>query len=123
MPTVEAARTLFGRLFFDPKRYDLAKVGRHKFNGKLSLATRITNQVAAETISDAETGEILVEKDQKITREIADAIQNSGINSVNIKCGDRAITVIGNGTVNINNFVDIDISDLHIKELVNYLPF
>ena len=120
LPTVEAARTLFGRLFFDPKRYDLAKVGRHKFNGKLSLATRITNQVAAETISDAETGEILVEKDQKITREIADAIQNSGINSVNIKCGDRAITVIGNGTVDINNFVDIDISDLHIKELVNY---
>ncbi len=120
LPTVEAARTLFDRLFFDPKRYDLAKVGRHKFNNKLSLASRIKDQTAYETISDAETGEILVEKDQKITAEMALQIQNSGVNTVNIKCGDTFITVIGNGTVDINNFVDIDISDLHIKELVNY---
>ena len=120
LPTVDAARSLFDRLFFDSKRYDLAKVGRHKFNGKLSLATRITDQIAYDTISDMETGEILVEKDEKITAEMAEAIQNSGVNSVNIKCGDTFITVIGNGTVDINNFVDVDISDLHIKELVNY---
>ena len=120
LPTVEAARTLFDRLFFDPKRYDLAKVGRHKFNGKLSLATRITGQTAYETISDLETGEILVEKDEKISEEIAEQIQNSGINIVKVKCGDTFIHVIGNGTVDIKNFVEEDLSDVGIKELVNY---
>ena len=120
LPTVEAAKTLFDRLFFDPKRYDLAKVGRHKFNGKLNLATRITGQVAFETIADPETGEVFVEKDNKITEEQAKAIQNSGINSVKVKCGETFINVIGNGTVDIHNFVSVDISDLKIKELVNY---
>ena len=120
LPTVDAAKTLFDRLFFDPKRYDLAKVGRHKFNSKLSLATRITGQIAYETIADSETGEVFVEKDQKITEEQAVAIQNSGINSVKVKCGETFINVIGNGTVDIKNFVTIDISDLKIKELVNY---
>ena len=121
LPTVEAARTLFDRLFFDPKRYDLAKVGRHKFNDKLCLANRITGQIAADTISNQETGEILVEKDEVISEDKAWEIQNSGINSVYIKCGESKITVIGNGTVDISKFVDIDISDLKIKELVNYL--
>ena len=120
LPTVDAARTLFDRLFFDSKRYDLAKVGRHKFDGKLSLATRITDQIAHETISDPQTGEILVEKGEKISEEVAEEIQNSGVNSVKVKCGESFITVIGNGTVDIRNFVDTDISDLHIKELVNY---
>ena len=120
LPTVDAARTLFDRLFFDPKRYDLAKVGRHKFNGKLSLAERITGGIAYETISDSETGEIFVEKDQVISADVAKQIQNSGINSVNLKVGDSKVTVIGNGTVDINNFVSVDLSDLHIKELVNY---
>ena len=120
LPTVEAARTLFDRLFFDPKRYDLAKVGRHKFNGKLSLATRITDQVAFESISDPETGEILVEKGEKIAEDVAMQIQNSGINSVKVSCGDSYINVIGNGTVDIKNFVEEDLSDLGIKELVNY---
>ena len=121
LPTVEAARTLFDRLFFDPKRYDLAKVGRHKFNRKLSLAERIRNQVAFDTISDATTGEILVEKDEVITDEIAKQIQNSGVNSVDVKIGDIQVTVIGNGTVDIENFIDdVDISDLKIKEKVNY---
>ncbi len=120
LPTVEAARTLFDRLFFDPKRYDLAKVGRHKFNAKLSLATRIIGQTAYETISDPETGEILVEKGEKIIEDVATQIQNSGINSVKVACGDSFINVIGNGTVDIKNFVDIDLTDLDIKELVNY---
>ena len=120
LPTVDAARTLFDRLFFDPKRYDLAKVGRHKFNGKLSLAERITGGIAYDTISDSETGEIFVEKDQVISADVAKQIQNSGINSVNLKVGDSKVTVIGNGTVDITNFVSVDLSDLHIKELVNY---
>ena len=120
LPTVDAARTLFDRLFFDPKRYDLAKVGRHKFNNKLSLAERITGQIAFDTISDGETGEIFVEKDEVISNEVAKQIQNSGINIVNVKVGDKKVTVIGNGTVDINNFITVDLSDLHIKEFVNY---
>ena len=122
LPTVEAAKTLFGRLFFDPKRYDLAKVGRYKFNKKLSLATRITGQTAAETISNPETGEIFVEKDEKITEEIALGIQNSGINSVKVKCGEHDLVVLGNGTVDITAFVSPkDIKDLNIEEFVNYI--
>ena len=121
LPTVDAARTLFDRLFFDPKRYDLANVGRYKFNGKLNLATRITGQIAYNTISNPETGEIFVEKDEKIDEPTAIAIQNSGINSVDIKCGDSFIKVIGNGTVDIKEYVDEDtLSGLNIKELVNY---
>ncbi len=121
LPTVDAARQLFDRLFFDPKRYDLAKVGRFKFNKKLNLATRITRQTAYETIANPETGEIFVEKDNVIDEATAIAIQNSGINSVKVKCGESFIIVIGNGTVDIKEYVDKKIvDDLKIKELVNY---
>ena len=82
LPTVDAARNLFSGLFFDPRRYDLAKVGRYKFNKKLSLATRITGKVAFEDIVDTETGEVLVQKGSVITEEVAENIQNSGINIV-----------------------------------------
>ena len=121
LPTVEAARTLFDRLFFDPKRYDLAKVGRHKFNKKLSLATRISNQVAFDTIADPETGEVFVEKGENISPEVAIQIQNAGINSVDVLVKEEKVTIIGNGTVDIKNFVlEKDIADLDIHELVNY---
>ncbi len=121
LPTVDAARNLFSSLFFDDRRYDLAKVGRYKFNKKLSLATRITGRTAFDTIIDPETGEVLVEQGAVITADIADAIQNSGINAVDLKIGDKKVRVIGNGTVNIHNFVtNVDISDLHFKEEVNY---
>ena len=121
LPTIEAAKTLFDRLFFDPKRYDLAKVGRHKFNMKLSLATRITNQEAFEDIMDLQTGEVLVEKGQIISAEIANQIQNSGINTVAVKVKDNKVIIIGNGTVDIHNFVEKeDIGDLKFKEYVNY---
>ena len=121
LPTVDAARNLFNGLFFDPRRYDLAKVGRYKFNEKLNLATRITGRVAFDDIIDSETGEVLVEKDTVISAEKAEEIQNSGINAVDIKINDKKVRVLGNGTVNIHKFItDIDISDLHFKELVNY---
>ena len=121
LPTIEAAKTLFDRLFFDPKRYDLAKFGRHKFNMKLSLATRITNQEAFEDIMDLQTGEVLVEKGQIISAEIAKQIQNSGINTVAVKVKDNKVIIIGNGTVDIHNFVeDSDLGDLKFKEYVNY---
>ena len=121
LPTVDAARNLFNGLFFDQRRYDLAKVGRYKFNKKLSLATRITGKVAFEDIVDPETGEVLVEKDSVISEEVAENIQNSGINMVDVKVDDKKVRIIGNGTVNIHKFLpNVDVSDIHIKEYVNY---
>ena len=121
LPTVDAARNLFNGLFFDERRYDLAKVGRYKFNKKLSLASRIAGKVAYEDIIDPSTGEVLVEKDSVISEEVAEEIQNTGLNIVDVKVGDAKVRIIGNGTVNIHNFVtNVDISDLHFKEYVNY---
>ena len=120
MPSVEAAKNLLTGLFFDPRRYDLTKVGRFKYNTKLSLATRIVGQVSAEKIVNPETGELLVSKDKTITPEIAEAIQESGINEVKVKVEDKIINVIGNGTVWIGSFVDGDLSELGIEERVNY---
>ncbi len=118
LPTVDAARNLFNNLFFDPRRYDLAKVGRYKFNKKLSLASRIAGKVAYDDILNTETGEIIVEKDTVISEEVATEIQNLGINMVDVKVNDKKVRVIGNGTVDIKAFVDI--KDLDIKEFVNY---
>lgn len=121
LPTVDAARNLFNGLFFDPRRYDLAKVGRFKFNQKLSLATRITGEVAFSDIIDPSTGEVLAEKDAVISEEVAREIQDTGINIVDVKVDDKKVRVIGNGTVNIHKFVtNVDISKLHFKEDVNY---
>ena len=121
LPTVDAARNLFNGLFFDARRYDLAKVGRYKFNKKLSLASRIAGKVAFADIIDPETGEVLVEKDAVISEEVAENIQNTGLNIVDIKLDDKKVRVIGNGTVNIHKFLpNVDVSDLHIKEYVNY---
>ena len=121
LPTADAARNLFNGLFFDPRRYDLAKVGRYKFNKKLGLASRIEGKVAFDTIVDPETGEVLVEKDNVISSETAENIQNSGINVVDVKVDDKKVRIIGNGTVNIHKYLpNVDVSDLHIKEYVNY---
>ena len=121
LPTVDAAKNLFSGLFYDHRRYDLAKVGRFKFNQKLGLANRIAGKISYNDIIDPTTGELLVEKDSEISEEVAEAIQNTGINIVDLKINDKKVRVIGNGTVNIHNFVtDIDISDLHFKEYVNY---
>ena len=121
LPTVDAARNLFNGLFFDNKRYDLAKVGRYKFNQKLSLAARITDKISAKDIINSQTGEVLVQAGEVISEQVADEIQNSGINVVDIVVGDKNIRIIGNGTVNIHKVLpDSDLSKLHIKELVNY---
>ena len=118
LPSVEAARNLFNGLFFDNRRYDLSKVGRYKFNKKLALSARITNQVAASDIINQETGEVIVEAGNVITNELAQEIQNSGINSVQVKIGEKTVKVIGNGTVDIHKFVDL--KNIEIKEEVNY---
>ena len=119
-PTVDSAVSLIDSLFFDAKRYDLSKVGRYKFNKKLALNLRIANQVAAQDIVNPSTGEVMVEKGQKISRLMAEDIQNAGINSVEILIEDKVLKVIGNHFVDIHKVVPFDISDLNIKELVHY---
>ncbi|MCB2306679.1 DNA-directed RNA polymerase subunit beta [Clostridium estertheticum] len=119
-PTVDSAVSLIDSLFFDAKRYDLSRVGRYKFNKKLSINHRIANQIAAENIVNPTTGEVIVEKDQKIDRETALEIQNLGINVVDLQVEDRVIRVIGNNFVNLNKVVNFDISDLNIREMVHY---
>ncbi len=119
-PTVDSAISLIESLFFDAKRYDLSKVGRYKFNKKLAVKWRITNQIAAENIINPSTGEIIVEKGSKISRELAAEIQNLGINSVDIQVDDRIIRVIGNNFVDLSKHVSFDIAELNIKEYVHY---
>ena len=121
LPTADAARNLFDGLFFDNRRYDLAKVGRYKFNKKLKLATRIKGQVSYDDIIDPSTGEVLAEKGAVITEEMAENIQDSGINVVDVLVDDQKVRVIGNGVVNIHKVLpNVDLSDLHFKEGVNY---
>ena len=121
LPTVDAARNLFDGLFFDNRRYDLAKVGRYKYNKKLSLASRIANHISYENIVNPETGEVIVEKDEKISKEKAKEIQDSGINVVYVNIEGKKAKVIGNGTVDIREYVDPEIAkELKIKVDVNY---
>jgi DNA-directed RNA polymerase subunit beta len=119
-PTVESAQTLLNNLFFDPKRYDLARVGRFKFNKKLSIAGRISDCWSGENIVDPSTGEIIVAGDEYIDREKAEKIQNLGINTVYINAEGKKVKVIGNKTVDIKAFIDFDVSDIGLTEYVRF---
>ena len=120
-PTVDSASSLLNSLFFDPKRYDLAKVGRYKFNKKLALCYRIMDKVASREIINPDTGEKFADAGDKISLELAREIQNSGINAVWIAIDDdKEIKVIGNNFVDIKSHINFDISDLNIKEDVHY---
>ena len=119
-PTVDSARTLLNSLFFDPKRYDLAKFGRFKFNKKLALPNLISGFVAAENVVSLETGEVLVSEGEVIERAKAEEIQNSGVSVVSVLVDGKPIKVIGNKTVDINAFIDFDVTDIGITEKVRY---
>ena len=120
-PTVESASSLLNALFFDAKRYDLAKVGRYKFNKKLALCYRIMNKISAEDVVNPETGEVFVKAGEKISYEVAKNIQNAGINVVTLLVEDeKVVKVIGNNFVDIKAHIDFDIDDLNIKEKVHY---
>ncbi len=121
-PTLDSARSLFDTLFFDPKRYDLARVGRYKFNKKLALFNRIIGQVSAENIIDPNTGEILIEENEKISREKAIEIENTGINSVKIVMDEgRHINVIGNHFVDPSAFdIGFSLEEFGLREKVYY---
>ena len=120
-PTEEGARTLLHSLFFDPKRYDLMRVGRYKYNKKLGVSARIANHIAAEDIVDRSTGEVLAKAGDTISREQAVAIQNAGINSVNIRVADRVHKVVGNNFADAKDYLPFDPKEAGILEMV-HLP-
>ncbi len=119
--TVDGARTLIYGMFFDARRYDLAKVGRYKYNKKLSLASRIAGCTAAADVINPETGEMFVEAGKLIDEETANAIQDAGINEVYVTTIQRPLKVIGNNTVKLDGYVDFDPKEVGITERV-YLP-
>ena len=119
--TVESAQSLITAMFFDPRRYDLAKVGRYKFNKKLALRNRINGQVLAEDVVDVTTGEIIAEKGTTVTRELADAIQNAGVPFVWIQAEERNVKILSNLMVDINAQIEgIDAKELGVTEAVYY---
>ena len=119
-PTVESASMLVESLFFDHKRYDLGRVGRYKFNKKLSLAARISGHTAAENIVNPETGELFVSQGEIITDKVAKEIQNAGINAVKLAFGDETHKVIGNHFVNARAYLSFDPEEAGINEDVYY---
>ncbi|MCL2811852.1 MAG: DNA-directed RNA polymerase subunit beta, partial [Clostridia bacterium] len=120
-PTVDSARSLLRSLFFDPKRYDLMRVGRYKFNRKLSIAARIAGYPAAIDIVHPGTGEVLVAAGQLIGKEIANTIQNVGINSVDIVADNHTLRVLGNNFVDAAEWLPFDPVEAGILEKV-HLP-
>ena len=119
--SVESAESLITAMFFDPRRYDLAKVGRYKFNKKLMFRNRIRNHVLAEDVVDTLTGEILAKAGDKITAEMADMIQNTAVPAVWIQTEEKNVKVLSNMMVDITNFVDCNPRELGVTELV-YFP-
>ncbi|HEY9574779.1 MAG TPA: DNA-directed RNA polymerase subunit beta [Lachnospiraceae bacterium] len=117
---VESAESLIMSMFFDARRYDLAKVGRYKFNKKLALRNRIKNQILAEEVVDITTGEVLAEKGETVTVELADKIQNAAVSHVWIQGEERNIKVLSNRMVDITSYIDVDAKELGVTELVYY---
>ena len=119
---VDSAESLITSMFFDPRRYDLAKVGRYKFNKKLMLKNRVRGRILAEDVVSAVTGEVVAEKGTKITREIADAIQNSAAPYLWVEGEDetRNIKILSNMMVDLQAVVDIDPKEVGVTEQVYY---
>ena len=117
---VESAESLIMSMFFDPRRYDLAKVGRYKFNKKLMFRNRISGHVLAEDVVDTTTGEIIAEAGTEVTRELADTIQNAAVPYVMIRSEERNVKVLSSMMVDLKAYVDCNPRDLGITELVYY---
>ena len=117
---VENAESLINAMFFDARRYDLAKVGRYKFNKKLALKARIAGHVLAEDAIDPSTGEVIAEAGTVVSEELADTIQDAAVPYVMIQTEERNVKVLSNMMVNIANYVDFDPAELGIVERVYY---
>ncbi len=118
--SVDSAESLLNSMFFDPRRYDLAKVGRYKFNKKLHLKNRIAGHVLAEDVVDESTGEIVAEKGTSVDKELASAIQNAGVAHVWIQGVTRNQKVLSNMMVDLSAYVDFDPEEVGVTELVFY---
>ncbi len=118
--SVESAESLIMAMFFDPRRYDLAKVGRYKFNKKLMLRNRIRNHVLAEDVIDTSTGEVLASAGDTVTAEMADTIQNAAVPYVWIQTEEKNVKILSNMMVDITSHVDCNPKELGITELVYY---
>ena len=118
-PTEESARSLLNALFFD-RRYDLARVGRYKFNKKLSLAARIAGQISADDVIDPATGEIIVEAGKRISAETAERIENTGVRGIFVTAEDKRIKVLGNLFVDARHFLSFNPEEAGLNERVHY---
>ena len=118
--SVDSAESLLNSMFFDPRRYDLAKVGRYKFNKKLLFKNRITGHTLAADVVDEETGEILAQAGTSVDKELADAIQNAGVPFVWIQGVERNEKVLSNMMVNLSSYVSFDPAEAGVTELVYY---
>ena len=119
-PTVESAQTHLDGLFFDPKRYDLSRVGRYKYNKKLAIADRLVGQVLSRPVINPLTGELLFDAGTRLRREDAEAIERTGVDTVFVKVDDLECKVISNGMVDIKDFVPFDCEELGINEKVRF---
>ncbi len=122
-PTVESSASLLNGMFFDPKRYDLAKVGRYKFNKKLALRSRVKDAVLAENVVDPMTGEVVAEEGAILTMELCDQIQDTGVGYIYITVEDRKVKVLTNQVVKIDSYIEefgLTAEELDINERVYY---
>ena len=119
-PTVESATSLLRALFFDPKRYDLARVGRYKFNKKLAISRRISGQIAGADVIHPATGEVLVAAGETISREKALEIEKAPVNEVTLSVQGKALKVISNNFVDASGFLPFDPLEANLKEKVHY---
>ncbi len=118
--SVDSAESLLNSMFFDPRRYDLAKVGRYKFNKKLHFKNRIKGQILAEDVVDETTGEILAEAGTKIDKELATTLQNAAVPYVMIQTEERTYKVLSNLMVDLAAYVNFDPKEAGVTELVYY---
>ena len=118
--SVDSAESLINSMFFDARRYDLAKVGRYKFNKKLMLRNRIAGHRLAQDVLDPSTGEILFEAGVRLTKEQADAIQNAAVPYVYVETEEKEVKVLSSMMVDITSFVDVDPEEVGVTELVYY---
>jgi DNA-directed RNA polymerase subunit beta len=114
---VENAESLLMNMFFDPKRYDLAKVGRYKFNKKLAISSRIKNKTLAEPVADPRTGEILANAGDVVSHEMAEAIERAGVNVVYLTIDERKVKVFSNDMVYLSEYTDVD-ADVEVDKVL-----
>ncbi|MCI2034566.1 MAG: DNA-directed RNA polymerase subunit beta [Oscillospiraceae bacterium] len=120
-PTIESAQAHINSLFFDARRYDLSRVGRYKYNKKLNLAGRITGQPVSRPIANPTTGEVMAEAGTVISRELAEQIDDAGVNVAYVQVGDKEVKVISNGMVDIGKFVSFDAKEeCGVRERVRF---